>query len=328
MSELQLPPSVRDLRGTAIEAIANRTAQIDLSPLLVYRIASTPAAALPFLAWHFDILSPLYQLLAPGADPRARVAAAIELKKQMGTPYAVKTALANLGWPGAMILEGQDSWGGVSWPSNQGWAVCRLQIPLNQISIAAAVGYNPALAYPAGAIVTFNGAFFLATAPVPVGRIPQFATIDDVPDLDLLSDVDKLVQAPWQLFYSPIATRAVTAAALALIEAAFYFFAPRRCWLDSIWFVTEPMSDDAPTPTDSFTIGGIAEIGSDAAPAPAEGALTMTIAMGAMLDAYGPIAPFYNARYYYKGITYGQNEPQVAADGPLVINGVTHGESS
>jgi hypothetical protein len=32
------------------------------------------------------------------------------------------------------------------------------------------------------------------------------------------------------------------------------------------------------------------------------------------------IAALYNGRYYYSGITYGQNEPHVA-DGPIVVNG-------
>ncbi len=39
--------------------------QIDLTPMLVYRIDSVPADALPFLGWQFDIISPLWQTVAP-----------------------------------------------------------------------------------------------------------------------------------------------------------------------------------------------------------------------------------------------------------------------
>src|ERR1700686_3604361 len=65
MAELQLPPSINDSRSSALMDLVARLAAIDLTPLLVYRIDSVPASALPFLAWQFDILSPLWQSIAP-----------------------------------------------------------------------------------------------------------------------------------------------------------------------------------------------------------------------------------------------------------------------
>src|SRR5579864_6144170 len=68
MADLQIPPSINDSRSRAIMDLVKRLGGIDLVPLLVYRIDSAPASALPFLAWQFDILSPLWQALAPAID--------------------------------------------------------------------------------------------------------------------------------------------------------------------------------------------------------------------------------------------------------------------
>src|SRR5579864_1955587 len=65
MAELQIPPSINDSRSQALMDLVARLGQIDLTPMLVYRIDSVPASALPFLAWQFDILSPLWQTVAP-----------------------------------------------------------------------------------------------------------------------------------------------------------------------------------------------------------------------------------------------------------------------
>ena len=65
MAELQIPPSINDSRSQALMVLIERLGAFDLTPLLVYRIDSVPAGALPFLAWQFDILSPLWQTVAP-----------------------------------------------------------------------------------------------------------------------------------------------------------------------------------------------------------------------------------------------------------------------
>jgi hypothetical protein len=48
----------------------------------------------------------------------------------METPQALLNALTQLGYPKAVIQEGQNSWGGTQWPANQGWAVFRVLINL------------------------------------------------------------------------------------------------------------------------------------------------------------------------------------------------------
>ena len=65
--DLTSQPSVNDLRGRALNTVFGRMQQLDLTPLLVYRIDSVPTSALPFLAWQFDVASAFWQLLVPGA---------------------------------------------------------------------------------------------------------------------------------------------------------------------------------------------------------------------------------------------------------------------
>jgi P2-related tail formation protein len=286
MPELSAAPSINDSRTQALLELIARLAELDLAPLLIYRIDSVPAGALPFLAWQFDILSPLWQLIAPvaiGVDAltnvdllididnlietggvvtaenlteaaqREMLKSAVPLHRFRGTPWAVKQALAALGWTQVSLLEGQSRWGGAAYPASQGWAVFRVMINL------------------------VNG------QAVPSGVVSTAA-------------------------------------------AAVNFFKPARAWLDSIWFVTPPVSDVAPKPADRFTLGGIVKYQIDAARIPTDFGLAIAIVSAATVDGYGPSVPIYDSHYRHSGITYGVNEPRVA-DSALVVNGaaVLHG---
>jgi len=203
---------------------------IDLTPLLIYTIDNCPDSALLFLAWQFDVLDPTWELGVKlpatrrppplpedwdttdislltdietlespdsSAGPsdydtwRAILKMAIPLHKFRGTPYAVKTALKSLGFAGVTIQEGQNSWGGTTWPASQGWAVCRLVAQL-----AAGQIVTPQTA--AQAIAAFN--FFKnartwldslwidlcpisdTLAPAPIDRVRSiFSQIDEWP---------------------------------------------------------------------------------------------------------------------------------------------------
>lgn len=277
--ELTAAPSINDARTQALLTLIERLGEIDLTPLLVYRFDSVPASALSFLAWQFDVLSPLWQLVAPvalsidaltdidsltdidlltGPDDvvlNATVAAERELLKEAiplhrfrGTPFAIKQALASLGWTSVSLLEGQGQWGGTQYPSNQGWAVFRVMINL--------------------------------AAGQPVESV-----------------------------------------AADTIVAAVNFFKPARAWLDSLWFVTPPVLDGAPVPSDLLAMGGVPGYQADAAPAPSDAALSLHVAEPALPDPFGLIAPLYNAHYCHSGITYGANEP-IVADPALILNGV------
>jgi hypothetical protein len=162
MAELTPAPSINDSRTQALMPLIARLGALDLSPLLVYRIESVPSAALPFLAWQFDVISPVWQLVAPaaisidaltnidalididnllvapgtpGVDDadearRELLEAAIALHRYHGTPSSIRRALATLGWSDVSFLEGEAAWGGTHYPSNQGWAVFRVVINL------------------------------------------------------------------------------------------------------------------------------------------------------------------------------------------------------
>ena len=272
MPELTPAPSINDVRTQALLVLIERLAALDLTTLLVYRIDSVIDGALPFLAWQFDILSPLWQLVAPvagsidaltdidsltdidtlsGPAPqtpastvsaeaqRALLELAISLHRYRGRPWAIKQALESLGWASATILEGETLWGGTAYPASEGWAVFRLLVNL------------------------------AANQPVAPGSVDT-------------------------------------------IVAAVNFFKPARAWLDSVWFAVAPISDPAPAPRDALTLGGVAEYQLDAAPGPADTSLTLSIAGAPLADNYGPIAPLYNAHYVHSGITHGAGEPVVA----------------
>jgi len=287
MPELSAAPSINDARTQALLVLIARLAGLDLTTLLIYRIDSVVEGALPFLAWQFDILSPLWQLIAPmslggvdaltnidllidvdnliesggpvsaqsltGEAQRELLMNAIPLHRFRGTPWAIKQALASLGWTEVTLLEGQSSWGGDEYPANQGWAVFRVIIDL-------------------------------------------------------------------------VGGQGVSSGAASTASAAVNFFKPARAWMDSIWFVAPAISDVGPVPSDHLTLGGIAQYQLDAAHAPNDDALTLAIRPPPLTDAYGPIAPAYDAHYLHSGITYGANEPAVA-DSALIVNGaaVLHG---
>ncbi|MDO8433503.1 MAG: phage tail protein [Candidatus Binatus sp.] len=286
MAELSSPPSINDLRTQSLLVLIKRLGALELAPLLVYRIDSVPESALPFLAWQFDVLSPLWQLVAPltvGVDAltnidllididnlieaegvvvggglvdlaqRDLLKVAIPLHRLRGTPFAIKRALGALGWTAVDLLEGQATWGGNAYPASQGWSVFRVVINLKD-------------------------------------------------------------------------GQEVEGAAIALARAAIDFFRPARSRLDSIWFSPPPIVDEAPLPNDSFTLDGDARDQLDAAPAPRDGALVITIGAQSLGDQIGPIMPLYDGHYRHSGITYGANEP-ILADSALTLNGaaVLHG---
>ncbi|MGH7924128.1 MAG: phage tail protein [Candidatus Binatus sp.] len=278
MPELAAAPSINDTRTQTLLALIGRLAEIDLTTLLVYRIDSVVEEALPFLAWQFDILSPLWQLIAPvalGVDAltnidllidvdnliesggliselalteaaqRELLKNAVALHRFRGTPWAIKQSLASLGWTRVTLLEGQSSWDGVAYPSNQGWAVFRVMIDL-----------------AAGQGVSIGGA---STA-----------------------------------------------------SAAVNFFKPARSWMDSVWFVVPTISDAGPLPSDNLTLDGITKYQLDSAPVPNDNALAFAITTASLADAHGPIVPAYDGHYRHSGITHGANEPEVADSALIV----------
>jgi P2-related tail formation protein len=210
MPELTPAPSINDPRTRALMVLIGRLAGLDLTPLLVYRIQSVPVGALPFLAWQFDVLSPLWQLVAPSAvsidalteidsltdidtlagadssDPgpdtaaqRALLELAIPLHRMRGTPAAIKRALGALGWASVTLAEGQDAWGGTAYPPSEGWAVFRVMVNLaagDTVAAGAADTIVAAVNFFKPARAWLDSVWFVAPpiadgAPAPADRL-------------------------------------------------------------------------------------------------------------------------------------------------------------
>lgn len=139
MAELQLqPPLQTDVRAKAHLALIERLqdpsfgGKLDLSTILVYRIPSLVNSAVLAMAWQWDVLNPL--LLPVGTtlsiddQYRMLIQLSTKLHSVVGTPQSLINALEGLGIPNPTLQEGQNSWGGSTWPSNEGWAVFRVII--------------------------------------------------------------------------------------------------------------------------------------------------------------------------------------------------------
>jgi hypothetical protein len=286
MADLQLQLSIAgDLRSQALLALIGRLGSLDLSPILVYRIASLVDSAVIPMAWQWDVLNPLllpaasqlatlsyaswdeianidslinidlleYQqgdfssaipLSVLYADYRALILLSTKLHSIMGTPAALKQGLAGLGYADALLQEGQNSWGGTTWPADEGWAAFRISINL--------------LTVPAGT---------------------DFTSLDK------------------------------------RITAICNYWKPARCWLDSVQFTLVLTDTVAPPVSDfirnifvqrDFLVPQVSDF--IAAPFwPVSGTKT--------------ISPNYDRRYYFgSNVTYGGTQPP-AADGPLIVNG-------
>jgi len=80
---------------------------VDLSPAMVYMVDTVNAEALPFLASQFDVEGFKGWNLATTEDKkRELIKTAIEIKRHLGTPYAIKRALLAIGFSNVIITEG------------------------------------------------------------------------------------------------------------------------------------------------------------------------------------------------------------------------------
>lgn len=284
MPDLQIQPSINDLRSSAHLALIERLGNLDLSPLLVYRIASLPDSAVLAMAWQWDVLNPLLlpdtsqivtlsyrgwdaianidaltnidllQYQAETSVPlpmavllakyRALILLSTSLHSSMGTVAALKKGLAGLGYANAIVQEGQNSWGGSSWPPNEGWAAFRVIINLD-------------------------------TVP------PQ-------------TDIEHLARR---------------------MRAICNYWKPARCWLDSIQFQRH-LHDTLYPPISDFVENIFIQF-DRLRPSPFD---FITAPFWPITDEKS-IVPLHDTRYYHTGTRYGQNEPHVS-DGPLIINGV------
>lgn len=87
--------------------VAARMNSIELDALLVYVIDTVSASALSTLARQFDVEGfQGYGLATTDEQRRAIIKQAIELKRYMGTVYAIKQAMIAVGYNDATLVEG------------------------------------------------------------------------------------------------------------------------------------------------------------------------------------------------------------------------------
>ena len=94
----------------AFDAMASaRMNSLELENLLVYVVDTVSASALPYLANQFDIEGFRgYGLATTDEQRRAIIKQAIELKRHVGTVWAIKQAMIALGYEDATLVEGID----------------------------------------------------------------------------------------------------------------------------------------------------------------------------------------------------------------------------
>lgn len=96
-----LPPNRTRLEAALSGALAPKVAPDVLRSLLIS--ADCPANVLPWLAWERHVDGWEYAITE--ADQRALIKDSIELHRYKGTPWAVETALARIGYPGSETVE-------------------------------------------------------------------------------------------------------------------------------------------------------------------------------------------------------------------------------
>jgi hypothetical protein len=147
-NNLRPASSINDLRTTAHMQLSARLESLDLTPLLIRTLGNNlPASILPYLIWELDMMVPSVPMQALGVTSQTIIQNALPLHKIMGTPGAISQALALCGFT-ATMYEGQTSWGGSSYPSNQGWAVFRVGVRSGQSPIGVIDGGNRVFSLP------------------------------------------------------------------------------------------------------------------------------------------------------------------------------------
>jgi hypothetical protein len=214
MADLQAQPSINDLRAQGHLELSARLKNLDLTKILLYTPNVAPSA-LPFLAWQFDVLGPFWALLGATNNTLNLIQNSIPLHKLAGTPAAIEQVVTNAGLVLVAIDEGESTWGGDEYPSDEGWAAFRV---------------TTLLADPEG----------IATSIA--------ADFDSVPDVDLLVDWDTLEYISGNL----VAVSWDSAQQAALI-AAINFFKPQRCVLDRMNYQAIGIVDSVSAFTDAVS---------------------------------------------------------------------------
>jgi hypothetical protein len=135
---------------------------------------------------------------------RSLLRVAIPLHRTCGTPYSIKASLASMGWSSATLQEGQSSWGGTSYPAEQGWAVFRVLINLDTdqaVAAADAVRATAAVNFFKPVRSLLDSLWFVALPIVDAVATPTDFIISWFRQRDTVRNILDVVSAPaWQLY--------------------------------------------------------------------------------------------------------------------------------
>lgn len=137
-----LPAGIDDERARALTLLIDRLGDIDLTPLLIYRLKEVPDEALHLLAWQFHVLgSEGWELAETSAERRALIRRALALHRRKGTPWSMREAIRSLGYADAEIVEGlpvalydgeQNHSGAETYGGGTRWAMFRVVLDLGE----------------------------------------------------------------------------------------------------------------------------------------------------------------------------------------------------
>ena len=267
-NNLQPAGSINDIRTKAHLQLSARLQNLDLTPLLVRTLgANIPESIIPYLIWELDMMVPAVPMQALGANPLAILQAALPLHKIMGTPASIINALALCGIT-ATLQEGQASWGGISYPASQGWAVFRVNASgtsINDSPLGVTDGTNrsftlPAVPNPNSLRVFYSGIILRPTtdwvasgANLTLNFTPGSGTIIGISmrsgsstplyfDAVVPTQIGSTLVLPqlpitMELYKNGMKqTGGITSSQLPLVAAIANYFKPARCLLDSVTY--------------------------------------------------------------------------------------------
>jgi len=286
MAELQLqPPLASDARAQAHLALVARLKALDLTPLLVYRIASLVDSAVLAMAWQWDVLNPL-------------IAAGVAQAKLSTLQITSWDAIANIDTLVNIDLLSAPSGSGSGQPG---------------FTSASAAAYRTLILLSTLLHSTVGTPAALQNALKNLG----FANATILEGQGQWGGTSWPASQGWAVFRVVIklaAGQTVPSGTAAQLVAVANYWKPARCWLDSIVFQNPALTDTlAPLPADSvvnFFLRRDAITVTDSWKTPA----------WPLIDAK-TLIPYFNARYYCGGnITGGGVQPH--ANDTVVVNGV------
>lgn len=156
--------------------LSARLHALDLTKLLIYTVIGAPPTILPYLIWQFDMSIPAPAMEYFGITEQSIIQNALMQHQYLGAVQNLLDVLTMCGYGGSTVQEGQASWGGVSYPASQGWAVFRVTLtsgtasPTDIAKLTQIINFFKPARCLLDAIVVSSG-FLFADGETPAGTM-------------------------------------------------------------------------------------------------------------------------------------------------------------